>query len=66
MQLHGCVRSWLSDRSFMVNPWSYFFFKLVLHDWYNKGHGMCYPVCGMEYIKSFAISVVLYPMSDPI
>ena len=34
---------------------SYFFntfsFQPVLHDWCNKGHGMCYPVCGMVHIK---------------
>ena len=24
---------------------------LVLHDWCNKGRGMCYPVCGMMHIK---------------
>ena len=23
----------------------------VLHDWCNKGCGMCYPVCGMVHIK---------------
>ena len=23
----------------------------VLHDWCNKGCGMCYPVCGMMHIK---------------
>ena len=23
----------------------------VLHDWRNKGHGMCYPVYGMVHIK---------------
>ena len=32
-----------------------FFIKLtfqpVLHDWGNKGRGMCYPVCGMVHIK---------------
>ena len=22
-----------------------------LHDWRNKGHGMCYPVCWMMHIK---------------
>ena len=33
-----------SDRSFMVNPLSYFSFEPVLH-------GMCYPVCGMMHIK---------------
>ena len=24
---------------------------VVVHDWCNKGRGMCYPVCGMVYIK---------------
>ena len=28
------------------NPLSYFLFQPVLHDWWNKGCGMCYPVCG--------------------
>ena len=32
-------------------PFSYFTFQPVLHDWCNKGHGMCYPVCGMVHIK---------------
>ena len=31
----------------MVDPLSYFSFQPVLYDWYNKGNGMCYPVCGM-------------------
>ena len=26
-------------------------FQPVLHDWCNKDHGMCYPVCGMVHIK---------------
>ena len=26
-------------------------YRPVLHDWCNKGHGMCYPVCGMMHIK---------------
>ena len=34
-----------------VNPLSYFSFPPVLHDWCNKGRGMCYPVCGMVHIK---------------
>ena len=34
-----------------VDPLSYFLFHPVLHDWCNKGHGMCYPVCGMVHIK---------------
>ena len=48
------IHSWCdgsSDRSFMVDPLSYFSFQPVLHDWCNKGHGMCYPVCGTMHIK---------------
>ena len=40
-----------SDRSSMVDPLSYFSSQPVLHDWCNKGRGMCYPVCGMMHIK---------------
>ena len=35
----------------MVDPLSYFSFQPVLHDWCNKGRGMCYPVCRMMHIK---------------
>ena len=35
----------------MVDPLSYFSFQPGLHDWCNKGCGMCYPVCGMVHIK---------------
>ena len=48
------VRSWCdgsSDWCFMVDLLSYFSFQPVLHDWCNKGHGMCYPVCGMMHIR---------------
>ena len=44
------VRLWCdgsSDRSVMVDPFSYLSFQLMLHDWCNKGRGMCYPVCGI-------------------
>ena len=33
------------------DPLSYFSFQPVLHDWCNKGRGMCYPVSGMVHIK---------------
>ena len=26
-------------------------FQPVLYDWFNKDHGMCYPIYGMVYIK---------------
>ena len=50
----GYVVSWYDvslDRSFVVDLLSYFSFQSVLHDWYNKDRGMCYPVCGMVHIK---------------
>ena len=31
-----------------VDPLSYFSFQPVLHDWHNKGSGMCNPVCGIK------------------
>ena len=58
----GAGRSSEVERSLMVrwvvgsilhgaDPLSYFSFQPVFHDWCNKGHGMCYPVCGMVHIK---------------
>ena len=52
---------------FLVHP--------VIHDWCNKGRGMCYPVCGMVHIKeplllieksgpccySFRLTDIIYP-----
>ena len=32
-------------------PIELFLVPARLHDWCNKGHGMCYPVCGMVHIK---------------
>ena len=60
--LSGAGRSSDVERSLMVrwvvrsilhgvDPLSYFSFQPVLHDWCNKGCGMCYPVCGMVHIK---------------
>ena len=40
-----------SDRSFMMDPFSYFSLQPVLHDWWKRGRGMCYPICGMVHIK---------------
>ena len=33
---------------------SYFSFQSVLHDWCNKGCGMCYPVCDGANKRTFA------------
>ena len=46
----------------MVDSLSYFLFQPVLHDWCNKGPGMCYPVCGMMHIKE---SLLLIGKSSP-
>ena len=43
----SCVGSILHG----VDQLSYFTFQPVLHDWCNKGCGMCYPVCGLVHIK---------------
>ena len=62
LNLPGAGRSSEVERSLMVrwvvglmfhgvNPLSYFSFQPVLHDWCNKGRGMCYSVCGMVHIK---------------
>ena len=61
-QPRGAGRSSEVERSLMVrwvvgsilhgvDPLSYFSFQPVLHNWFNKGRGMCYPVCGMVHIK---------------
>ena len=60
--LRGAGRSSEVERSLMVrwvvgsilhgvDPLSYFSFQPVLHNWCNKGRGMCYPVYGMVHIK---------------
>ena len=41
----------------MVNLLSYFLFKSVLNDRYNKGCGMCYPVYGMMHIKELLLLI---------
>ena len=35
----------------MVDTLRYFSIQPVLHDWYNKGRGMCYPAYGMVHKK---------------
>ena len=58
--IYDWVHSWCdrsSDRSFLVDPLSYFSFQPVLHDWCNKGHGMCYPVYEMVHIKDVLLLI---------
>ena len=40
----------------VVDQLSYFSFQPVLHDWCDKGRGMCNPVCGMVHIKEPLLS----------
>ena len=50
---HSAGHWWteLGQRGHTGFPLSYFSFQPVPHDWCNKGHGICYPVCGMVHIK---------------
>ena len=41
----------------MVDPLCDFSFQPVHHDWYNKGRGICYPVCGMVHIKEHLLLI---------
>ena len=43
-----------------VDPLSYFLFQPVLHNCYNKGCGICYPVCGIVHIKEPLLIRVAY------
>ena len=68
-EVRGAGRSSEVERSLMVrwvvgsilhgvDPLSYFSFQPVLHNWCNKGRGMCYPVCGMVHIKELLLLIV--------
>ena len=35
----------------MEDPLNLFSFQSILHEWCNKGHGMCYPFYRMMHIK---------------
>ena len=48
---YGAGRSSEVERSLMVRWVVGSILHGVLHDWCNKGRGMCYPVCGMVHIK---------------
>ena len=74
-QEFGAGRSSEVERSLMVrwvvgsilhgvDPLSYFSFQPVLHDWCNKGCGMCYPVCGMMHINSYKELLLLIDKSS--
>ena len=39
-----------------VDPLSYVSFQPVLHDWCNKGRGMCYPVWDGAYKRTLAVN----------
>ena len=43
-------------------PIELFLIPARLHDWCNKGCGMCYPVCGMVHIKE---PLLLFGKSSP-
>ena len=39
------------NKTMLLLSLTYFSFQPVHHNWYNKGHGMCYPTCGIVHIK---------------
>ena len=41
----------------MVDQKSCFLFQPMPHIWYNKGHGMCYPICAMVHIKDLLLLI---------
>ena len=45
------VRSVIGSSILHCGPTELFLVPASVHDWCNKGHGMCYPVCGMMHIK---------------
>ena len=46
----------------MVDQLGYFSFLSVLHDWCNKGRGICYPVWDGAYKKNLAANRIESPM----
>ena len=56
---HGATSCshWVADRLLMVGRLNYFLFQPVLHDWYNKGCGLCRPVFGMVHIKDLLLLI---------
>ena len=52
VELRSLMHRWIAGSILHgVDPLSHFSFQPVLHDWCNKGCGMCYSVCGMMHIK---------------
>ena len=41
----------------MEDALSYFSLQQVLHNWCNKGRGICYPVCGIVLIKELFLLI---------
>ena len=44
---------------------SSFSFQPVLHDWYSKGRGICYPVCRMVHMVHIKDPLLLIGKSSP-
>ena len=50
-RIHLMVRWVVGSILHGVDPLSYFSFQQVLHDWFTKSRGMCYPFCVIMHIK---------------
>ena len=53
---------WVVGSNLHGGPTEQSLLQPVLHDWCNKGRGMCYPVCGMVHIKE---TLLLIEKSSP-
>ena len=49
----------------MVDPLSCFLFQSVVHNWCNKGRGMCYSVWDVVYKRPIAANRNLPPATEP-
>ena len=48
---------WIVGSILHGGPIEQLFFQPVHHDWFNKCHGMYYPVCGMVHIKEHLLLI---------
>ena len=54
---HPPVVPWVFRSLPHSGPIELFLVIAVLHDWCNKGHGMCYSICAMVHIKEHLLLI---------
>ena len=48
---------WVVGSILHGGPTELFLVPTRFHDWFNKGRGMCYAVCGMVHIKELLLLI---------